>query len=191
MLIKNATSGILFENVSGGSVEHCTLTANMTGLSLINSSNIAVFDTVASANMYAGFDLVGSCTNSFTECKALSTGQGNTVELNNVVTGFSSINGYGNIFERCIANATQALSTTDSTSLVAGFALQGTESCTKIINSESANAVASSNGVTVPYGIILQETMSSLATVSGNISERSSYFSELEPGWSICGNWRG
>ena len=165
VLIKNATSGILFENVSGGSVEHCTLTANMTGLSLINSSNIAVFDTVASANMYAGFDLVGSCTNSFIECKALATGQGNTIVYNNVVTGFSSINGYGNIFERCIANATQALSTTDSNSLVAGFALQGTESCTKIINSESANAVASSNGVTVPYGIILQETFNSLQSV--------------------------
>ena len=52
---------------------------------------------------------------------------------------------------------TQALSTTDSSSVIAGFALRGTESCTKIINSESANAIASSNGVTIPYGIILQE----------------------------------
>ena len=69
---------------------------------------------------------------------------------------FSSTNGYGNIFERCIANATQALSTTDSTSLVAGFALKRhKKAVVRIINCESANAIASSNGVTVPYGIVL------------------------------------
>ena len=79
---------------------------------------------------------------------------------NNEVAGFASYNGYGNIFERCIANGTQALSTTDSSSVVAGFALRGTEGCTKIIDSESSNAIASSSGVTIPYGILVQGSLS-------------------------------
>ena len=91
-----------------------------------------------------------------------------TQYYNNIVAGFISTNGSGNIFENCIANATQALSTTDSNSLVAGFALRGTESYCKIIGCESANASASSTGVTVPYGILLQATLSCIIICGAN-----------------------
>ena len=115
------------------------------------------------------------------------------VIYNNEVVGFSSENGYGNIFERCIANGTQALSTTDSSSIVAGFALLGSESCSKIIGCESANAITSSSGVTVPYGILLQGTLDGTSNVTGALSNISLDTAidqvELEPRWSICGDW--
>ena len=80
---------------------------------------------------------------------------------------FVSANGNGNIFERCIANSTQALSTTDSNSLIAGFALRGSEGCTKIIDSESANSQTNVNGFTVPYGILLEGTLDSVQSITG------------------------
>ena len=168
--IKNARAGISFISASNAMVNNCTLTQNTTGMQLNSSYGINVVDTVASGNLNAGFDLISSFTNSFINCKALATGDGNTIESNNRVAGFSSSNGYGNIFERCIANATQAFSTTDSNSLIAGFALQGTERCSKIISCESANAAASSAGVTVPYGIMLQATFDSLNSVTGTFN---------------------
>ena len=102
--VKNAITGIDFISCNKVTVEQCTLTQNTTGMQLNSSYDINVIDTVASANTHAGFDLLSSFTNSFINCKALSTGQGNTIAYNNVVTGFASTNGYGNIFERCIAN---------------------------------------------------------------------------------------
>ena len=170
--VKNANSdmnstGIVFYSAQDVTIEKCTLTQNSIGLQLNSSYNVQVSDTVASSNMNAGFDLISSSTNSFINCKALSTGQNNAVIYNNEVVGFSSSNGYGNIFENCIANATQALSTTDSNSTIAGFALLGSESCTKIIGCESANASASESGVTVPYGILLQGTLDGLLGVTG------------------------
>ena len=155
--VKNATTGIDFMSAYDAAIQGCTLTQNITGLQLNSSYNVQVSDTVASSNIHAGFDLISSFTNSFINCKALSTGQNNAVIYHNEVVGFSSYNGYGNIFENCIANATQALSTTDSNSLIAGFVLRGSESCSKIIGCESANANASEDGMTVPYGILLQQ----------------------------------
>ena len=156
LLIKNCIRGINFDSVAGGAISHCTLTQNTTGLELDNSYKIVVEHTVADANRHAGFDLISSSTNCFTECKALATGEGNEVVANNVVTGFVSADGYGNVFERCIANSTQALFTTDSGSLVANFALRGSEGCSKIIECEAANAQTSASGQTIPYGIILE-----------------------------------
>ena len=75
VLVKNGTSGILFEQVNGGLVEHCTLTNNMTGLALINSNRINVFDTVATANMYAGFDLLTSSTIALSNVRRLQQGK--------------------------------------------------------------------------------------------------------------------
>ena len=167
VLVQDGTNGIRFEGVNGGTIEHCTLTASMTGLTLINSSRINVVHTVATANTYAGFDLVASSTNTFIECKAISTGQGNTQITNNFVFGFVSTDGHSNIFENCIANTTVALSTVDAQSIVAGFALRGLESCTKIIGSESTNAQASSDGVTVPCGIFIEGTLDTINSVTG------------------------
>ena len=116
--------------------------------------------------MYVGFNLISSFMNSFINCQALSTGQNNTNTFNNEVVGFVSNNGYGNIFERCIANGTQAPLTTDSDSIIAGFAFFGSESCSKIIGCESANASASNAGVTVPYGILLEGALSNVSAVT-------------------------
>jgi FOG: WD40 repeat len=166
--VKNASlgSGIKFTNVTDATIDGCTLTSNSTGLQLNNSHKISVNNTVANCNSHAGFDLISSTTNTFIDCKALSTGQGNTVQFNNEVAGFVSLNGYGNIFERCIANSTQALSTTDSNSLIAGFALRGNEGCSKIIECEAANSTSSPNGYTIPYGILLEGTISSISSCS-------------------------
>jgi parallel beta-helix repeat protein len=161
MQIKNSNRGIFLNGVSNGLVANCELTSNSTGASLTSSHNIVFDNTVAIGNQVSGFDLVTSTTCLFQNCKALSTGQGNSTIINNSVCGFASTNGYGNIFERCIANGTQALSTTDANSLVAGFALRGTEGSSKIIQCESANATTSPNGVTIPYGIFLQSTLNS------------------------------
>ena len=185
--VKNATTGIDFMSAYDATIAGCTLTQNSIGLQLNSSYNINVADTIASSNMNAGFDLISSFTNSFINCKALSTGQNNAVIYHNEVVGFSSSNGYGNIFERCIANGTQALSTTDSSSLVAGFALLGSESCSKIINSESANAIASSSGVTVPYGILLQGTLDGTFNVTGALSRSTDDVSSVN--WSPDGQY--
>ncbi len=164
VVVKNAIRGVSFESVGNSVVEQCTLVRNTTGMQLDASYNIIVRDTSALSNRNAGFDLLSSGTNCFIECKALSTGYDNSVVFDNSVAGFVSKDGYGNIFERCIANATQAPFTTDSNSLIAGFALRGSESCSKIIGCEAANATASGDGVSVPYGILLEGTLTELTS---------------------------
>ena len=113
------------------------------------------------------------------DCKALSTGIGytslntpvSTGGVNLGITGFISRGGYGNIFERCIANATQGLTVTGASSFVAGFALMQDdngilEQCSKIIDCEAANATTSPDGVTVPYGILLEAQIDGLVSVT-------------------------
>ncbi len=166
LVTQNGVRGIALTNVVGGSIESCEMTMNGTGLALYGSSKIDVKECVATCNTHEGFSLVASSTNTFINCKSIETGQGNSNIFNTIVAGFISTNGYGNIFERCIANATQAFSTTDSNSIVAGFALRGSESSSKIIESESANATTSPNGFTVPYGILCEATVEdSISTV--------------------------
>ncbi len=171
--VEKAMRGIHFDTVSNSVVENVTLSQNGTGLTLENSYKVNISDSVAACNTQIGFELIASSTNCIVSSKALSTGEGNTREFENDVFGFVSTNGSGNIFERCIANATQALSTTDCQSLVAGFALRGSERCTKIIENESANAVISEVGVTIPYGILLEDTLSQLTTVTGDLPDAS------------------
>ena len=167
VIIRGAQRGLYFNTVSNSQVNYCSLVQNTTGMQLEDSHNVVVENTYADQNVHAGFDLIASFTNCFSDCKALATGFSNDVAFNNTVAGFVSNNGFGNIFERCIANATQALSTTDSNSLIAGFALRGSEHCTKIIDSESANAKTSNAGVTVPYGIVLEGTLDQINTLTG------------------------
>ena len=166
VVAKNSLIGISCDQVANGLIKGCTFTQNTTGAQLIESHKIVFESCIADCNFNVGFDLLSSTTNYFTDCKTLSTGQGNTSVINNTVIGFSASNGKGNIFERCIANSTQALSTTDSASIVAGFALRGTEACSKIIECESANATTSVDGVTVPYGILLEATFDGLTAVT-------------------------
>jgi Periplasmic component of the Tol biopolymer transport system len=187
--VKNATlgSGIKFTNVTDATINGCTLTMNTTGLQLSNSHKINVSNTIADCNRNAGFDLISSTTNTFLNCKSLGTGQGNTVTSNNLVTGFVSLNGYGNIFERCIANSTQALSTVDSNSLIAGFALRGHEGGSKIIECEAANSTSSPNGYTIPYGILLEGSISSLISLTGGYPNASNDIYAVE--WSPDGQY--
>ena len=155
--IKNAIRGLSFTQSHENQVRNCTFTQNTTGMFLDNATEISVRESTALENVHAGFDLISSSTNCFIDCKAVNTGFGNQEVTDNTVAGFISSDGHGNVFERCVANATQALSTTDLASVVAGFALRGSEECTKIIDSESANAQANLNGVTVPKGIFLED----------------------------------
>ena len=167
MRVEGAIRGINFDTVTSGLIKNCEMTLNTTGLELDNSHKITVKDCIANCNTHAGYDLISSFTNCFENCKALSTGEGNVdIELTTVF-GFVSRDGRGNIFERCIANSTQALSVTGSSSLIAGFALRGSEGCSKIIDSEAANSQTNADGFTVPYGILLEDTIDSMETVTG------------------------
>ena len=164
VMVKNAIRGINFENVTGGTISNCEMTLNTTGLELDNSHKIVVKDCVANCNTHAGYCLLSSTTCCVLDSKALSTGEGNTEQFDNNVFGFVSANGFGNIFERCIANSTQAITTSDSNSLIAGFALRGSEKCSKIVDSEAANAVSDVEGFAVPYGILLEASLGSEIT---------------------------
>jgi Tol biopolymer transport system component len=170
MRVEGAIRGINFDTVTSGLIKNCEMTLNTTGLELDNSHKITVKDCIANCNTHAGYDLISSFTNCFENCKALSTGEGNTDIDTTTVFGFVSANGRGNIFERCIANSTQALSVTGSSSLIAGFALRGSEGCTKIIDSESANTQTYAGGFTVPYGILLEGTIDSTQNVTGALT---------------------
>src|SRR3972149_1520239 len=164
------------------------MTQNVTGLELETSHKIVVSNSTASCNTFAGFSLISSTTCVIQDSKALSTGEGNTNVLNQEIFGFVSVNGYGNIFERCIANSTQALSTTDLNSIVAGFALRGSEGCSKIIDSESANTTSNFTGYTVPYGILIEQTArENLSRVAFDVP--SGFAAGNSVTWSPCGNY--
>ena len=186
---KGAIRGINFENVTVGLISGCEMTLNTTGLELDNCHKIMVKNCAALCNTHAAYCLISSTTNFFENCKALSTGEGNTNAFDNNVFGFVSANGYGNIFERCIANSTQALSTTDSNSLIAGFALRGSEGCSKIIDSEAANSQTSPDGFTVPFGILLEATLGSEITLTAVPPVPIPGSDVLEINWSPDGKY--
>ncbi len=168
MTFCNGLEGIHFEQVSNALIKNCEMSSNTTGLSLVDSYNVVVQNCIASANIHAGFDLISSTTNMFEDCKALSTGQGNTNSAHVGIYGFVSRDGYGNIFENCIANATQGLTVTGFDSVVAGFALQGSERNTKIITCEAANSRGGLTGSAGVYGIVAQErTVDPIVSTTG------------------------
>jgi parallel beta-helix repeat protein len=164
--VKNGTRGISLQGVTDSVISNCEMTSNATGIELESSRNITIKNCVALSNTFAGYSLISSTTNNLQDCKALSTGEGNAGVTNNNVFGFVANDGSSNIFERCIAGATQALTTTDQNSLVAGFALRGLENCTKIIECEAAKSITSPDGVTVPYGILLESRFDGVTTVT-------------------------
>ncbi len=189
VVAKNGLRGINLQNVAGGLIENCELVMNTTGLGCTNSRKIVVKDTVALCNTRAGFDLLSSTTVCFEDCKALSTGEGNSSIANVGIYGFVSQNGYGNIFERCIANSTQGLTVTGFNSVIAGFALRGSEHCTKIIECESANSTSKSNGTTIPYGILLENSISTITTITGMITGTSAATFVKSVSWNTNGDF--
>ena len=179
ILAKESVRGISFTQVTNGLIKNCEMTLNTTGLELDNSHKIVIKDCIASCNTNAGYCLLSSTTNCFENCKALSTGEGNTNIFDNDVFGFVSADGYGNIFEGCIANSTQALTTTDFDSVIAGFAFRGSEECSKIIECEAANSVADEAGKTKPYGIFLEPQFGSVATFTSSGAGEATFGTSL------------
>ena len=162
--IRNAQSGILFDEVSKSTIGQCEISGTSTAILMQSCNAIIVDNLLAQNNTNCGVCLLSSFTCVIKESKAINTGIDNTAGCDTTVFGFVSSNGSGNIFERCIANATQALSTTDFNSVVAGIALRGTEHCTKIIECEASNATTSAQGVTIPYGILLESFSDGIMT---------------------------
>ncbi len=167
--VKYATRGINFQGVIDGLITNCEMVLNTTGLELNGCQDITIKDCSALSCAMTGYGVDSSTNSYFDSCSAVRTGDGNSTVTNNTVCGFLAANGSRNIFERCIANTTEALSTTDQNSIVAGFALRGSETCTKIINSEAIGSQTSNLGVTTPYGILLEATLDGLTTVTSLI----------------------
>ena len=184
--VKNATRGINFDNVTGGMISNCEMTLNTTGLELDNSHKIVVKDCVAACNTHAGYCLLSSTTCCVLDSKALSTGEGNVDTENTVIFGFVSADGHGNIFERCIANSTQGLTVTDC-SPIAGIALRGSEKCSKIISCEAANSTSSTDGFTVPHGILLEGRITGLNQVQQSASIHGAVVKGLD--WHPLGRY--
>ncbi len=189
ILVRGAVEGIKFNGVSDSTIQGCSVTHNTTGIMLESSFNIQLEKSEALCNLQAGIELLNSYTCCVLDCKALSSGEGNSAVFENNVFGFVSSNGNANIFERCIAQATQALSTTDMQSVVANIAFLGSESCSKIIECEASGAVSSPNGVSVPYGIYLQATLDQLIITTGWFSDEQSCPTVQFFAWSPDGNY--
>ena len=166
--IKSALQGLNFSNVTNSMISNCDMILNTTGVVITNGHNLLFENCTAQANRNAGYDLISCTTCAFFDCKALSTGQGNTSLFGNPsnVFGFVSVAGTGNIFERCIANSSLNLTATAPATLIAGFGLRTGENCSKIIDCEASNNTSSVSGVTMPYGIWLESTLDNLTTIT-------------------------
>ena len=175
----NGGTAVACTNVNNGLIKNCTFTNSLIGALLTNCVGINFENSQTRDCSLKGFELISSVTCSFINCKAISTGAGNTQTSNQVIAGFHSTMGSGNVFENCIANGTQGLSITDFESVVAGFMLTGTETYSKIIGCESSNNIVGPNSYSVPYGIFLENVVgpiypvSSAEASSGGISEIS------------------
>lgn len=184
-LVLNTCRNILVET---SSFSNGPSTTTM-GCNVSNSETIQFNQVIVSLNGQSGFNLTACNKCVFRECKALNNGFNNPGGNNS--TGFISTNGSGNIFENCIANGT-TINDADDSVFVAGFALLGTESCSKIIGCESANAFApfATTGQvdygSIPYGILLQ---SSLVPSLTNPTNQSFGFTAQTAQWSPDGNY--
>ncbi len=183
--IRSSVRGVFFDCVVNALVRNCDMYSNTTGIELSECHNILLEDCISQANLQAGYSLISSTTCSFFGCKALSNGYGNTNSSGDEsnVYGFVSRDGYGNIFERCLASATQNLNATDWNTIVAGFALLGTGTqCHKIIECEADNAITSTDGLSVPYGIYLDRKFNGLDLVTtASLGFRDGYGVDWSP----------
>ena len=161
----DCVEGIRLENTTDATIRECDLVSSVTGLTLESSSRISVEDTIASTNTYAGFSLLSSSKNLFSQCWAVKTGQELTSAEQNVY-GFISENGTGNIFESCIAQSTLALTVTSESSKVVGFDLKGTETLSEITNCTTDMVQTAASGFAIPYGILLESSFTELVLVT-------------------------
>ena len=176
----DCVEGIRLENTTDATIRECDLVSSVTGLTLESSSRISVEDTIASTNTYAGFSLLSSSKNLFSQCWAVKTGQGLTSAEQNVY-GFISENGTGNVFESCIAQSTLALTVTSESSKVVGFDLKGTETLSEIINCTSDIVQTAPDGLAIPYGILLESNFPGLVFVTGEDQGGRGRFSAWSP----------
>lgn len=172
-LVRNASSGIgiQFNNLTNSQINSCEIALSTTGAQLTNCSDMQIDSSTANHNLVAGFSLITSSTNTFSNCEALGNGFAST----DGSYGFISNNGLGNIFQNCIADGTTT-TTTNFNSIVAGFALTGSEMCSKIVGCEGCNTTGPSatsivNTATItasgiPYGIVLQGTLTQLTQLT-------------------------
>ncbi len=149
--VENCAKGLKAQLVRGAKLAKCAFSCNDIGASLEYSNKMVFSDCCAFSNKVAGFKLFNSRNNTFKHCKASDNGQGGTGDA----FGFISNNGMSNVFEGCIADGT-ITNATDDSNVAAGFALTNGEMCSKIIDSESCNSMANSNGLAIPYGILLK-----------------------------------
>lgn len=193
IVVKQAVVGIGFDTAVNCVVRNCDMNLNTTGLLLDTCANISVNQCSATANQRAGYDLLSSTTCMIVGCKALSNGDGNSNTTGEAAScfGFVSNSGYGNVFEQCIANSTQNLNATDWDAHISGFALRNGESCSKIIKCEAGNSTSHPDGNTVPYGIWLEGTLSSLTTSTTVVQQQvgSSFNFNGIGSWSADGNY--
>lgn len=159
-------SSIDMTGISNSIIRNCVFEGDARGVHLTECNNIVIEQCSAMGTRSNGFELTSSTTCLLQDCKAIGVGKKETAQDADVI-GFESTSGNANIFERCIANGTQALSVTDFDSIVAGFALRGSESCSKIIECEASNATTAVDGVTIPYGIFLENSIGSQVTLTG------------------------
>ena len=94
--------------------------------------------------------------------KAFSTGANAT---SGSTYGFISQNGSGNVFDTVSAQGTLTPDINDGI-YAAGLVFTGTESCSKVINSNFSSNFTSSQSNAIPYGIYLVPTLSTLSTVT-------------------------
>lgn len=175
LTVNNAATSIIFSSIDTGAIQDCKVYGSLSGIALDTCRKIIIENSIAQNIQQKGFSLIDSTTCCVIDCQSLSVGSNNLLQsvaspVNGII-GFDARGGYGNIFERCIANSTQGLTVTGFSSIVAGFRLGPNtngrqEQASKIIDCESANATTSPNGVTVPYGILLEAQVSGLTSVT-------------------------
>lgn len=157
-----ALQGVALTNSSLCNILNCDFANSTTAVVFANSSNNRIENCSLTQPTQCGCFLSGSSRNVFNGVNIFNAG-------NNLVTGsvygFISQNGSGNIFDACKVQGIQTGDLNDGI-VAAGFVFTGTESCSKIINSICTNATTPTSGQSVPYGIYIIPTLSTLSTVT-------------------------
>lgn len=192
VIAHNSAHGISLGTVAYGTIQHCDLSSNATGLQLTNANNIMINNCVATGNSSAGISLISSSTNTISNCKALDTG---TTSADGTY-GFISQNGTANIFSYCVADGTTT-ATTNVNAIVAGFALTGSEMCSEISNCTSVNNFVISTTSLVntstlsiaatAYGILVKDSM--ILTASSSSISSVTTADSGQPAWSPNGRY--
>ncbi len=158
----SALWGIQLLNSSSCLIQRCDMTNTTTGSEFTNCSGICIENCTVNQVTRAGYSFVSSTNNLIRNSKAFSTGANAT---SGSTYGFISQNGSGNVFDTISAQGTLTPDIHDGI-YAAGLVFTGTESCSKVINSNFSSNFISSLSNAIPYGIYLVPTLSSLSTVT-------------------------